>query len=529
MTDAAPAPIRYVAGFRMPEPGPGGALVRWASDDARAEVTAAAETTHVGVEVWVPRSWRAARAVVRLTARDAVVGNDPAYGPYVDACFALATGRWHILELPLSVPPTPGSEVAIELRVEPPSAPPRHGARSPRAAVRRVWLRGARVRPTDVVIAVLNWRQPEATIACLESLATAELGGARTLVVDNGSADGSVERIRARFPEQWIVALPENQGYAGGNNAGIAAALAAGAQAVLLLNNDAQVAPDFLHFLLWTLNSDRTVAAVSSSILRADHREILDVAWLDLYWGHGIVRRVGVNALPGEGFAERREVDAAVGCCLLIAREALDAIGPLDETYFAYHEEVDWCFRARRAGYRLYYEPLARVWHGGSKSTERFDQPLRASRRRKAELNTPIPLSWNPVRTYLGARNTVRFVYNNGGWRERLYFAASSAYNVPLEFLAMLMREEEALKIGAFGFRRALALHCLDDGAAAPVGPLARWLRAGARLFALPAWLLRESRRAHREGRDAQVLELVRGLRDGVLFRPLPLERLGLR
>jgi GT2 family glycosyltransferase len=95
--------------------------------------------------------------------------------------------------------------------------------------------------------------------------------------------------------------LPQNSGYAGGNNAGIQAALADGAHAVLLLNNDTEVAPDFLSPLLWALNSDPHVAAVSSAILRMDHRELLDVAYLSLYWGHGIVRHHGVNALPGEG------------------------------------------------------------------------------------------------------------------------------------------------------------------------------------------------------------------------------------
>jgi hypothetical protein len=347
------------------------------------------------------------------------------------------------------------------------------------------------------------------------------------LVVDNGSADGSLERIRARFPHQWMLALPENRGYAGGNNAGIRAALDSGARAVLLLNNDARVARDFLLPLLWALNSDERVAAVSSAVLRADHPELLEVAWLDLYWGHGIVRRRGVNALPGEGYTERRLVDAAVGCCLLLARPALETIGLLDEGYFAYHEEVDWCFRARRAGFLVYYEPLARIWHQGSRSTERPAQPTRYPRRAAPQLGTPIPLSWNPVRSYLGARNTVRFVRRHGDLRQRVFFAASTIYSAPLEFLAVLSGEEEALKIGAFGYRRFLAHYLFDGERGCRTGRT--WLRAGARLLGLPIWLVRETARAHREGRDAQVLELARGLWDGLWGRALPLQRLGLR
>ena len=501
----------------------------WLPRASTLTVAAPAGTTNVGVELWVPRSWRAPRAAVRLAARDALVGHHPDFGPYFDICCTVTPGRWQTVEWMLPVPTGADSTMIIDLELARPSPRwphlplPRWAQR--RARLRRAWARGPRLRAAEVVIVVLNWRQPAATIECLDSLAAADLDGARVLVVDNGSNDGSVDAIRAHRPDQWIVALDENQGYAGGNNAGIRAALEAGAQGVVLLNNDARVAPDCLVYLLRAFNSDRGIAGVSSAILRADHPEILDIAWLDLYWGHGIVRRRGVNALPGDGYDVRREVDAAVGCCLLLGREALDAIGPLDEAYFAYHEEVDWCLRAQRAGFRLCYEPYARVWHGGSKSTERFDQPLRTPRRQRAQLAMPMPLSWNPVRTYLGARNTVRFVRNNGDWGERLYFAASSAYNVPLEFLAMLMREEEALKIGAFGFRRALALHCLDERA----GGAAGWLRAGARLLGFPAWLLRETRAAHAEGRDAQVLELLRGLWDGLLDRELPLKRLGLR
>src|SRR5690606_24696788 len=160
------------------------------------------------------------------------------------------------------------------------------------------------------------------TIACLESLHAAALGGARVLVVDNGSRDDSVARLRARFPDQEILALPENRGYAGGNNAGIAHALAAGARAVLLLNNDAVVAADFLVPRIWVLNGHLRVAAVSSAPLRPD-RETLELAWLRVHFGHGLVRRVGMHALPSEGYNNPRPVPVVVGCSVLMAADAL--------------------------------------------------------------------------------------------------------------------------------------------------------------------------------------------------------------
>src|SRR5207302_10036612 len=147
------------------------------------------------------------------------------------------------------------------------------------------------------------------TVACVESRAAAKLGGAAILVVDNGSRDGSVATIRARFPALPIIELPENRGYAGGNNAGMRAALDAGAGAVLLLNNDTVVAPDFLPPLREVMNADPRAAAVSSAVMRADSPLVLDVAHLDVYFGHGLVHRRGVNALPGEGFDHVMLVD----------------------------------------------------------------------------------------------------------------------------------------------------------------------------------------------------------------------------
>src|SRR5207237_8750257 len=114
-----------------------------------------------------------------------------------------------------------------------------------------------------------------------------------------------------------LVAPPENRGSAGGNNAGTRAALADGAQAVLLLNNDTEVAPDFLEPLLDVLNTRPRAAAVSSAVMRLEQPDVLQEAYFEIYFGFGIIRRRGVNALPGEGYDQVRVVDAAIGCSLL--------------------------------------------------------------------------------------------------------------------------------------------------------------------------------------------------------------------
>ena len=391
---------------------------------------------------------------------------------------------------------------------------------------------GPPIEPADVWIVVLNWKRRDETLACLESLERAQLGGATVLVVDNGSGDDSVAAVRTRFPSVRVLELPENRGFAGGCNAGIREALAHGAKAVMLLNNDTEVADDFLPPMLAVLNRWRWAGAVSGAVFRSDSRQVLDCAWLDVYFGHGVVRRRGVNAMPGEGFDQIRRISAGLGSFLLMRASTLERVGLLDEDYFAYHEEVEWCWRARKAHYAIYYQPFARIWHRGSSSTaDRTRPPALRERPDRPQLANPIPLSWNPVRTYLGARNSVRFVRQHGSLRRKAYFALSSLYAVPLELLAVVLDREEELNLGVLTYRRALTAYCREAEAERRLhdpgwSRLAAALRAPRHLLvSLPA----EIRRAHARGATAQIVEHVRGLQDGWHDRPLPLERLGLR
>ena len=390
----------------------------------------------------------------------------------------------------------------------------------------------------DISIVVLNWNRKEDTLACLESLEKADLGGASVIVADNGSHDGSVEAIRQRFPSVRIVELARNEGFAGGNNAGIRAALESGAKAVYLLNNDTIVAPDFLHSLLWIANGHERVGAISSVALRMDKPDLLDAAFLDIYFGHGIVWHYGVNALPGEGFDQPREIGAGIGCGMLFLTEALGEVGLLDESYFAYHEEVDWCFRAGKAGFHIFYQPFSRIWHHGSRSTDvtRRRRPKIVVPEDEDQLPNPVPLSWSPVRSYLGARNAVRFINKHATPEQKKFFWRSTLGAVPLEYLAAVLGREEEYEIGKWNRMRAakfffLRRHAIDFGKAE--GPLDRALMAAKLAVHFPIDLLwtlpRFIWQAHREGHVAQPLAEIRGLWDGVRDRPLPLEKLGLR
>ncbi len=379
----------------------------------------------------------------------------------------------------------------------------------------------------NVTIVVLNWNGGSDTVECLESLAVADLQGATVLVVDNGSRDDSLARIRACYPTQQILALPDNRGYAGGNNAGMRAALEAGAEAVLLLNNDTHVAPDFLPPLLSTLDDSPRAAAVTSQILRQDHPEMLDVAYLEVHFDErNVVQLQGVNRLPSEGFDRRRRVYVVPGCSVLFRSRALREVGLFDEAYFAYHEDVDWCLRAAHAGWEVYYEPYSRVFHKGSRSTERFNRKP-APRQRRADapqLPHAEPMPFNPVRTYLGMRNTVRLLRRHARPTHRLAFGLALARLLPLETTAVVLGAEAEFRLGRWSW---------GDVADAYLGARRPGHGALARAAAVPlavAWRFpRDLVRAARGGRLAEIAETLRGLRDGLLERRLPLERLGLR
>jgi hypothetical protein len=382
----------------------------------------------------------------------------------------------------------------------------------------------------DVVVVVLNWNGGRDTVDCLESLAAAELQGASVLVVDNGSRDGSVQEIRGRFPQQRVLLLPENRGYAGGNNAGMEAALEQGAAGVLLLNNDTRVAADFLAPLLAAMNDSPRSGAVASAVFRLDRPELLDVAYLDVHLHERYaVQLRGVNCLASEGFDRRLQVGAVPGCSLLLRADALRAVGLFDDAYFAYHEDVDWCLRARAAGWEIFFEPYSRVFHRGSGSTARFSRqpPAGAWGSGLPDLPNAEPMPWNPVRTYLGMRNTVRLLRAHADPGQRRLWGRALARDLPLEAMAVLLGAEGWFRLGRFTWSDVARAYLGAGGDDA--GALGVLRRAAALPLALGWRLPRDVVRAVRSGRMSEMAETLRGLRDGILDRPLPLERLGLR
>lgn len=219
-----------------------------------------------------------------------------------------------------------------------------------------------------VYCVVLHWKNYPTTSRCLTSLRTVTYPNLQTVVVDNHSEDGSVERLQAEFPECLFVVNEANLGFSRGCNAGIAAACRHGCDYVLLLNNDMQVTPDFLQPAVAVAHSDDRVGIVTGKILYTGRR---DVIW----HAGGYIHPLRIMGVPrGSGEVDRGQYDVpcdtrwASGAMSLVSRSVLDRVGCLPEEYFFGQEEWDYSTAVLRAGYRIRYVPEFKAYHdaGGS-------------------------------------------------------------------------------------------------------------------------------------------------------------------
>lgn len=221
----------------------------------------------------------------------------------------------------------------------------------------------------SVITIVLNWNGLADTRECLNSLRAAEYDNNRILVVDNGSkADEATTLAREYGDMIEVIRLPENRGFAGGMNAGIRRALELAPDYVLLLNNDVIVEPSFLAKLVEQARRlPKLAAANPKTYFYSEPRKIYSTGGRVSLW-RGVARQVGRGQEDRGQFEKVARRDYADGMCMLIPRSAIEKVGLLDEQYFAYWEETDWCWRAREAGLRCYYVPQSRIWHKAVRS-----------------------------------------------------------------------------------------------------------------------------------------------------------------
>lgn len=215
----------------------------------------------------------------------------------------------------------------------------------------------------SVTIVILNHNRRDDTLACLASLAAIEYPHYQIVVVDNASSDSSIATFRAVYPDLPIIENKTNLGFAAGNNIGIRYALESASDYVLLLNNDTEVAPDFLDQLIMPCLADETIGVVGPKIYYYDQPRTLWSVGGMIDWQRGQTRMRGLD-MPDQGqFDTQVDIDFASGCALLIRRTVLEKAGLLDERFGMYYEETEWCVRIVRAGWRITYVPRSCIWH----------------------------------------------------------------------------------------------------------------------------------------------------------------------
>ena len=230
----------------------------------------------------------------------------------------------------------------------------------------------------DLSVVVVSWNVRDLLRQCLNSILDIRSPLlVEVIVVDNASTDGSVEMVRAEFPNACLITNTENRGFPAANNQGIAVAQG---RHVLLLNSDAEVVGEALATMVAYADTHPDVGVVGPQLLNPDGSvqssrrrfptmttAFFESTWLEPYAPLRMLERYYVLGQPDDATLD---VDWVKGAALMARREAIKQVGPMDEGFFMYSEELDWCRRFREAGWRVVYLPTAQVVHHEGKSSE---------------------------------------------------------------------------------------------------------------------------------------------------------------
>ena len=235
-----------------------------------------------------------------------------------------------------------------------------------------------------IAVIILNYNGKEDTLTCLESLQKVVGDGytTETIVVDNASGDDSVVEIQEKYPEVKLLINPQNLGFSEGNNVGIRHALTNQADYILLLNNDTTVDGYLFRELLVAEKTIDKSAVMGPKIYFSSGREfhkdrykpeeLGQVLWYaggKIDWDNVIASHRGVDEVDRGQFNELGKTQFVTGCALFAPRVIFETVGLFDAKLYLYYEDVDFCKRAQKKGYDLYYIPGAKVWHKNAVSS----------------------------------------------------------------------------------------------------------------------------------------------------------------
>lgn len=251
---------------------------------------------------------------------------------------------------------------------------------------------------------VLAYNGIDLTLECLRTLRAQDYANLHILVVDNASSDGTPAIVRAQAPDVEVMEAGANLGYAAGNNVGMRYALAQSADLLFLVNNDTRLDPHCVTALVEELQRSPQCGAVGPMVYTWDNWETISSAGGEIAWGVADAINVGAGEID-QGQHPARSVDFVNGCGIMVTKAAVACAGLIDERFFMYWEETDWCLRMREAGLDVRFQPAAKMQH-------------------------KAPLTWrqqSPLTLYYMGRNRLFFFARHGHALQRVRGVAGAA------------------------------------------------------------------------------------------------------
>jgi GT2 family glycosyltransferase len=219
----------------------------------------------------------------------------------------------------------------------------------------------------DASIIIVNWNTKELLINCLNSVyGTVKTLAFEVLVVDNGSSDGSVEAIKTLFPGVRLIENKKNLGFAKANNQALRQM---NGQYAVLLNSDAVLTDGAVETIIRFMDENNKIGICGGQLLNADGSKQNSIAnsptLATELLNKSLLRRLFPRKYPGKehDFKEPIEVESIVGACMVVRKEAINDVGLLDESYFFFLEETDWCLNMRKRGWKVFHHPDAKIYH----------------------------------------------------------------------------------------------------------------------------------------------------------------------
>ncbi|MGA2092320.1 MAG: glycosyltransferase family 2 protein [Sedimentisphaerales bacterium] len=233
----------------------------------------------------------------------------------------------------------------------------------------------------DASIIIVNWNTKDRLKECLCSIYEQNVRCTyEVIVVDNASSDGSIEMVKREFPRVILVENQENKGFAAANNIGINAAKG---RYYLLLNSDTVVLGNVIDEVVSFADSESRVAVVGCRVLNPDRTlqptcfmfpSLLNMILSSIYLYKLFPRSrfLGREQMTWWNRDDTREVEVVTGCFMLVRRQAVEEVGVLDERFFMYGEETDWCYRFKQAGWKVVFAPVGQIIHFGGASSSKM-------------------------------------------------------------------------------------------------------------------------------------------------------------